>query len=83
MIHSVLTSSCLKQFWLVALLLLSFFLVEGQSPTKTGEQLSYERFFEIVQKEHPVSKQATLRLEIGTAEVQKSRGAFDPKIHGD
>lgn len=83
MIHSLMSSVGMTRISFLGLLLLSVFCAEGQSPMKTGERLSYERFFEIVQKEHPVAKQAVLRLEVGAAEVQKSRGAFDPKIQGD
>ncbi len=83
MMHSFLIQQHMKHISLLCILLFSFFWVEGQSPTKTSEQLTYERFFEIVQKDHPIAKQANLKLQLGAAEVQKSRGAFDPKIQGD
>lgn len=55
----------------------------SQTATRTSEKLSLDRFFEIVISEHPIARQGQLKLETGDAEVQKSRGAFDPKIQGD
>lgn len=55
----------------------------AQTAQRTSEKLSLDRFFEIVISEHPVARQGQLKREFGDAEVQKSRGAFDPKIEGD
>ena len=70
---------------LAALILLLGTSVNGKAQTaqRTSEKLSLDRFFEIVISEHPIARQGKLRLATGDAEIQKSRGAFDPKIQGD
>lgn len=43
-----------------------------------GTLLSFEEILAIVQQEHPIAKQADLKLIEGSAEVLRARGAFDP-----
>lgn len=42
--------------------------------------LSFEEYINLVKENHPVARQAENQLEIGDADVQEARGAFDPKI---
>lgn len=42
--------------------------------------LTFEEYIDLVKANHPVARQAENRLEIGDADVQQARGAFDPKI---
>lgn len=45
--------------------------------------LTFEEYIELVKENHPVARQAENQLEIGDADVQKARGAFDPKVFND
>lgn len=45
--------------------------------------LSFDEFMNLVLMHHPVARQADLQLDRGDAYVQKSRGAFDPKLYTD
>ncbi|MGW1455248.1 TolC family protein [Salegentibacter agarivorans] len=47
------------------------------------DSLSYTEFLDIVVSEHPVVSQAGLVRNIGDAEVQAARGAFDPRFEVD
>ena len=45
--------------------------------------LSFDNFIEKVKKNHPIAKQAALKLEYGDAYLLKSRGMFDPKAFSE
>jgi len=45
--------------------------------------LSFDTYMDIVKTHHPVSKQAELQLKKGEANLQSSRGGFDPKLFTD
>jgi outer membrane protein TolC len=45
--------------------------------------LNYNEFIELVTLNHPVAKQAELKIEYGDAYLQKSRGFFDPKVFSE
>jgi len=47
------------------------------------DSLSYTEFLDMVISEHPVVSQAGLVRNIGDAEVQSARGAFDPRFEVD
>ena len=47
----------------------------GSSPSNL---LRFDEILAIVQQEHPIAKQADLKLIEGSAEVLRARGAFDP-----
>lgn len=47
------------------------------------ETLTFESFMEIVRTHHPIAKQADLQIEKGNAYLLKSKGGFDPILHGD
>lgn len=50
--------------------------------TDSVNVFSYDEFLSIVKMHHPLSYQANLRVELGEAYLQKSRGGFDPKLMG-
>ncbi len=41
---------------------------------------SDDMFYQLVVKNHPLSKQANLELEYGRVSVLKAKGSFDPKV---
>ena len=45
--------------------------------------LNFKEYLGFVKKYHPIAKQAQLTLNIGQANLLKSRGGFDPKIEVD
>lgn len=45
--------------------------------------LTYEGFIKVVLENHPRVYQADIKVENGKATLLKSRGGFDPKLHGD
>jgi outer membrane protein TolC len=45
--------------------------------------LNFKEYLGYVKKYHPIAKQAELTLDIGQANLLKSRGGFDPKIEVD
>lgn len=45
--------------------------------------LSFSEYLGYVKKHHPIAKQAELTIQIGQANLMKTRGAFDPKIEVD
>lgn len=58
-------------------LLMSTLATYGQNDTSL---VSFEVFMEIVQTNHPLSKQADLQIESGAANLLKARGNFDPLL---
>lgn len=63
---------------------LFFFLcLTATAQESTPQILTFDEFLNIVKTQHPVSLQAELKLELGEAILQQSRGAFDPKVQAD
>ncbi|MFM6983965.1 MAG: TolC family protein [Chitinophagaceae bacterium] len=48
--------------------------------TDSTIQLSMDQYFQMVLSNHPLSKNADLRIDYAEAYLQKARGNFDPKI---
>ena len=42
---------------------------------------SEERFYALVIQNHPLAKQADLKIQFGEKSVLKARGGFDPKLY--
>jgi len=45
--------------------------------------LSFEEYINLVKTEHPITKQANLKIDEGNAYLTKARGGFDPKLEGN
>lgn len=67
-------------------ILLLFFLslfsfsIEAQDSSKV---LAFEDFLKMVVEQHPMSRQADIREEMGVAELLATKGVFDPKLFAD
>lgn len=61
--------------WLLLIWIFSSFIAFGQ------QSLSDTVFYEIVLKNHPVAKQASITALMGDKELLKSKGGFDPKAY--
>lgn len=46
----------------------------------SSDSVSVERFFEMVEKHHPILRQSRLLPSMADAKMQVARGAFDPKL---
>lgn len=66
-----------KYLLVLVLVLLSVSCMAGDS---TYHVLTKDDFINIVKLYHPIAKQADLQVERAKANVQQSRGAFDPEI---
>ena len=64
---------------ILVLLVMPFILL---SQTSSNESLSFGEFIDLVKTEHPITKQANLKIEEGNAKLTKARGGFDPKLEG-
>jgi outer membrane protein TolC len=60
-----------------------FFSSLALAQTQETPVLSYERFMEIVEAEHPLSHAAELQTAKAEALLLKARGGFDPVLAGD
>ncbi len=69
----------MKKAWIYIIFLFSHSVLFAQKPIT----LSYEDFIDRVKKNHPIAKQAELKLLYGDAYLQKSRGMFDPKAYSE
>ena len=58
-------------------------LYQGLAQDADVQILNFREFLGYVKAFHPVAKQAQLNIDIGQAELLRSRGAFDPKIEVD
>lgn len=67
------------------IIVLFFLLINSLVFTQNRETitLDYDEFIELVRLNHPLGKQAELKLEYGDAYLQKSRGFFDPKVFSE
>jgi outer membrane protein TolC len=57
-------------------------LAQSVSPD-SGKVLSRREFFDLVKKNHPVARQASLFTRQAQAELLGAKGGFDPKLYGD
>ncbi len=72
----------IKRFVFVSVLLIC--LPELQVFSQNDSTVvSFEYFLELVETNHPLSKQADLLIESGSANLQKAKGNFDPVITSD
>ncbi|MDP5098576.1 MAG: TolC family protein [Crocinitomicaceae bacterium] len=64
----------------ITLIVIVFFL----SLFNFAQQVRFgeDRFYELIVNNHPLSKQANLKVNFGENSVLKARGAFDPKLFG-
>lgn len=67
--------------FLYSLFLLFFLGVNAQEKDK--DILSFKEYLGYVKKYHPIAKQAELHIDMGQANLMRSRGGFDPKIEVD
>ncbi|MCJ7466499.1 MAG: TolC family protein [Maribacter sp.] len=63
------------------ILVLFFFMANAQEPDKLV--LGFKEYLGYVKKYHPVAKQAELKIEMGQANLMRSRGGFDPMLELD
>ena len=70
----------MKKFLFCGFLFFSFAL---NAQELDASVLNFKEYLGYVKKYHPIAKQAELTLEIGQANLLKSRGGFDPKIEVD
>lgn len=68
---------------LIFLLLAVLSPVLAISQSDSLSVLTFEGFMDIVRTYHPIANQANLQVEKGDAYVLKSKGGFDPILHGD
>lgn len=69
-----------------SVLLFFVLVVQGlfaQTDSLQSALLKPDEFLQRVKKHHPAALQANLAVSMGEAELQKSRGLFDPKAVGD
>lgn len=52
----------------------------NQTQAQDSSQLSFNRFYDLVLKNHPVAKQAGLLPEMARNEIRTARGSFDPVL---
>jgi len=64
----------------VLLLLIAFV---GRAQVQDSIVLQFNEYLGYVKKYHPIAKQAELAINMGQANLMKSRGGFDPKIEVD
>ncbi len=63
---------------------LLFWLVAATNAQKPDTHiLNFREYLGYVKKYHPIAKQAELNVDIGQANLMRSRGGFDPKIEVD
>ena len=68
----------MKHLIFILLLSLSF----GGFSQDSSLVLRFDEYMEIVRTQHPLSFQAQLQEEKGSAKLLKARGGFDPKVDG-
>lgn len=68
-----------KSYFIISLFILFNFQINSQEKAV----LTFEEYTNYVKKFHPIAKQAQLKLKQAKAELQKSRGNFDPKIESE
>ena len=68
-----------KLLFFIAVWCVPFQTLLGQDSTV----LSFKEYLGYVKRYHPIAKQAELTLDIGQANLMRSRGGFDPRIEVD
>ena len=68
---------------LTAVIFSFLFLLSGVVAQDSTQVLTYDQFIKQVLENHPYAYQAAIVLEKGESTIQKSRGAFDPKLNGN
>ena len=66
----------MKKF-LIVLFVFSLYVVNGQGTKLT---LSLDEMLEIVRKNHPVVRQANIKIELSEAEILKAKSGFEPSL---
>ncbi len=66
--------------YLYTIFILMLFGANAQEPSVV---LNFKEYLGYVKKYHPIAKQGELALEMGQANLMRSRGGFDPKIEVD
>jgi hypothetical protein len=61
--------------------ILLFLLVWNQISFAQEKTLSLEGTLDIIRKYHPIAKQSVLLVDMAEANLQSSRGAFDPSFY--
>lgn len=69
----------LKSFIYIFIMLLS----PAKEPEPDTLVLNFKEYLGYVKKYHPIAKQAKLNIDMGQANLMRSRGGFDPKIEVD
>lgn len=62
------------------IILLGLFRIEIAYSQSDSTLLDFDAFMEMVQKNHPLSKQANLMIDLGEANLRKAKGNFDPVL---
>jgi outer membrane protein TolC len=73
----------MKKFIVLSFLMGWFYTVSLAQNEDSTSVVNFEAFMEIVWANHPVSKQANLRLASGEANTRKARGSFDPVLKSE
>ncbi|ASO05629.1 MULTISPECIES: TolC family protein [Arenibacter] len=71
----------MMQKYLYSLFVLLFMGVNAQEQDRLV--LNFKEYLGYVKKYHPIAKQAELKIDMGQANLMRSRGGFDPKIEVD
>lgn len=69
----------MKKLYLISL----FFLGNFMFAQTNSNVLSFEEFLGYVKTNHPLTKQANLKISEAQAKLMKARGGFDPKLEAD
>ena len=67
--------------YLIYILILTVFIAKAQEPDTLV--LNFKEYLGYVKKYHPIAKQAELNIDMGQANLMRSRGGFDPKVEVD
>lgn len=68
----------------IAITIFFVFALNQNAFSQSNEKvLTFEQFMSLVKEHHPIAKQAELQLKSGKANLQKSRGNFDPQVFSD
>ncbi|WP_273568287.1 TolC family protein [Maribacter halichondriae] len=67
--------------YFIYIFILTVFGLNAQEPDALV--LNFKEYLGYVKKYHPIAKQAELNIDMGQANLMRSRGGFDPKIEVD
>lgn len=65
------------------IVILAFCNAEISFSQNDSARLGFDTFIEMVQQNHPMSKQASLLLDMGEANLRKAKGSFDPVLKSE